>query len=155
MLDFIGTVVISAVMVVNINAVINTMPGTGEPLASGHRLRSMDRTGGRNGKCRVAGASAAGAGHLRGGTDSGGTHCDDPLSGDALRATQCANAALGRAQYQPCVRRIFLVLEAAGRLSGPFPYSAGRGDVITGALALPAIWLAARPSAGGDRLLTI
>ena len=60
MLDFIGTVVISAVMVVNINAIISTMPGIGEPLESGHRLRSMDRTGGRNGKCRVAGASAAG-----------------------------------------------------------------------------------------------
>lgn len=29
----------------------------------------------------------------------------------------------------------FLFLAAAGRLGGPFPYSAGWGDVITGVLA--------------------
>jgi hypothetical protein len=32
---------------------------------------------------------------------------------------------------------LFLFLAAAGRLSGPFPYSAGLGDMITGALAIP------------------
>jgi hypothetical protein len=32
---------------------------------------------------------------------------------------------------------LFLLLAAAGRLSGPFPYFAGLGDIITGALALP------------------
>jgi hypothetical protein len=32
---------------------------------------------------------------------------------------------------------LFLFLAAAGRLSGPFPYSAGLGDIITGALAIP------------------
>jgi hypothetical protein len=32
---------------------------------------------------------------------------------------------------------LFLMLAASGRLSGPFPYFAGLGDVITGALALP------------------
>jgi hypothetical protein len=32
---------------------------------------------------------------------------------------------------------LFLLLAASGRLSGPFPYSAGLGDVITGAIALP------------------
>ena len=32
---------------------------------------------------------------------------------------------------------IFLVLAAVGRLSGPFPYSAGIGDLITGAIAIP------------------
>jgi hypothetical protein len=31
----------------------------------------------------------------------------------------------------------FLLLAAVGRLSGPFPYSAGLGDIITGALAVP------------------
>jgi hypothetical protein len=30
-----------------------------------------------------------------------------------------------------------LLLAASGRLSGPFPYSAGLGDIITGALAIP------------------
>ncbi len=32
---------------------------------------------------------------------------------------------------------LFLLLAAVGRLSGPFPYSAGLGDIITGALAVP------------------
>jgi hypothetical protein len=32
---------------------------------------------------------------------------------------------------------MFLVLAAAGRLSGPFPYFAGLGDMITGAIAIP------------------
>jgi|SRR5580658_3542739 hypothetical protein len=32
---------------------------------------------------------------------------------------------------------LFLLLAASGRLSGPFPYSAGLGDIITGALAIP------------------
>jgi hypothetical protein len=32
---------------------------------------------------------------------------------------------------------LFLLLAAAGRLSGPFPYAAGLGDMITGLLAIP------------------
>lgn len=46
---------------------------------------------------------------------------------------------------------VLMVLEAVtGRMSGPFPYSAGWGDFITGVLALPVAWLAAR-STKGDR----
>lgn len=46
---------------------------------------------------------------------------------------------------------LFLLLAVSGRLSGPFPYFAGLGDIITGAFALPlALSLARsrRPSAG-------
>lgn len=32
---------------------------------------------------------------------------------------------------------LFLLLAASGRLSGPFPFSAGLGDIITGAAAVP------------------
>jgi hypothetical protein len=32
---------------------------------------------------------------------------------------------------------LFLLLAAAGRLGGPFPFSAGLGDIITGAIAIP------------------
>jgi hypothetical protein len=39
---------------------------------------------------------------------------------------------------------LFVVLAEAGRLAGPFPYIAGWGDAITGALAIPAAWVAAR-----------
>ncbi len=37
---------------------------------------------------------------------------------------------------------LFLLLAAEGRLSGPFAYSAAWGDIITGAVALPLLWLA-------------
>jgi hypothetical protein len=39
---------------------------------------------------------------------------------------------------------LFLLLAAAGRLSGPFPFSAGLGDIITGAFAVPLALTAAR-----------
>jgi hypothetical protein len=38
----------------------------------------------------------------------------------------------------------FLVLAAAGRLGGPFPQSAGWGDIITGIFAIPLVWAVAR-----------
>jgi hypothetical protein len=41
---------------------------------------------------------------------------------------------------------LFLMLEAAGRLSGPFPHSAAWGDIITGVVAIPLIWLAKDPA---------
>jgi hypothetical protein len=36
---------------------------------------------------------------------------------------------------------LFLMLAAEGRLSGPFPYSAAWGDIIKGAAAVPLLWL--------------
>ncbi len=39
---------------------------------------------------------------------------------------------------------LFLMLAAVGRLSGPFPFSAGLGDVITGAFAIPLALAVAR-----------
>lgn len=42
---------------------------------------------------------------------------------------------------------LFLLLAAVGRLSGPFPFSAGFGDIITGALAVPLALMAARSTA--------
>ena len=44
---------------------------------------------------------------------------------------------------------LFLILASVGRLSGPFPYSAGWGDIITGALAIP-LALAARQTKRPD-----
>jgi hypothetical protein len=41
---------------------------------------------------------------------------------------------------------LFLLLAAEGRLSGPFPHSAAWGDIITGAVALPLLWLARQPA---------
>src|SRR5262249_15640774 len=36
---------------------------------------------------------------------------------------------------------LFLVLAAEGRLTGPFPYSAAWGDIITGVVAVSVLWL--------------
>ena len=36
---------------------------------------------------------------------------------------------------------MFLMLATAGRLTGPFPYSAAWGDIITGVVAVPVLWL--------------
>jgi hypothetical protein len=41
---------------------------------------------------------------------------------------------------------LFLLLAAEGRLSGPFPYSAAWGDIISGVVAVPLVWLAQTPS---------
>jgi hypothetical protein len=42
---------------------------------------------------------------------------------------------------------LFLLLAVQGRLSGPFPFSAGLGDIITGALAIPLALRVARSRA--------
>ncbi|SEP47734.1 hypothetical protein SAMN02990966_06887 [Rhodospirillales bacterium URHD0017] len=41
---------------------------------------------------------------------------------------------------------LFLLVAAEGRMSGPFPHSAGWGDIISGVVALPLIWLARAPA---------
>lgn len=47
----------------------------------------------------------------------------------------------------------FLFLALADRLSGPFPYSAGIGDIITGILALPVAAIAAREGINDWRVI--
>jgi hypothetical protein len=45
------------------------------------------------------------------------------------------------------------LLAATDRLGGPFPYSAGWGDIITGVLALPVAVLAARNATDHDWMI--
>lgn len=47
----------------------------------------------------------------------------------------------------------FLLLAAAGRLAGPFPFSAGIGDIITGLFALQVARIAASKGANNARVL--
>ena len=46
---------------------------------------------------------------------------------------------------------MFLMLATEGRLTGPFPYSAAWGDIITGVVAVPVLWLL---KGGGARYTT-
>jgi hypothetical protein len=48
---------------------------------------------------------------------------------------------------------LFVLLALAGRLAGPFPYFAGIGDFVTGALAIPVVWLATKGSPNHNRLI--
>ncbi|HET7084893.1 MAG TPA: hypothetical protein VFI23_08990 [Rhizomicrobium sp.] len=50
---------------------------------------------------------------------------------------------------------LFLFLAAAGRLSGPFPYFAGIGDIITGAAALPLALSVARSAQDHSRRIAV
>ncbi len=76
-----------------------------------------------------------------------------PLVAGGLAATSLASrsalmaipATTIIALNAPRVLGIFMLIAALdGRMSGPFPYSAGIGDVITGLFALPVARLAAR-----------
>lgn len=49
----------------------------------------------------------------------------------------------------------FLLLAAAGRLGGPFPSSAGWGDIIAAVFAIPAAWWAARAATDRDWLIGV
>ena len=156
MLDFLGTVVIAAVMVVNLNSFLSTAD-----IARASRLRLAIGVG-----LWIGGATAvAGAGFLAQAQPVVGIFVSLPILTAILLASRypAARAALISVPMPLLVglnvSRVFggffLMLAAVDRLSGPFPYSAGWGDIITGVLALPAIWLAARASIGGDRLLAI
>jgi len=50
---------------------------------------------------------------------------------------------------------LFLMLAAEGRLSGPFPYSAAWGDIITGVGALPVLWLLKQGGARHTAAITL
>lgn len=147
-LDFIGTIVIVATMVVAINATISSLSIT--PLQ------------------RLATALAAGVwiGLAAAFASSGllavvqpfpviGAFVVFPLVAAAVlaAASPAWRAALiglpmpllVGLNISRLLGAMFLLLAAEGRLSGPFPYSAGWGDIVVGALALPALWLASRP----------
>jgi len=149
MLDFIGTIVLAAAIIVSINALTGAMP-----ISSSQRLAVSVGAG------LWAGLAAAlGAANLFVGTNPIGP----PMIGTVIAFPMVATAVA--AWISPSVRAsllgmpmpfliglnvwrvaggFFLLLAAEGRLGGPFPYSAGWGDVITGALALPVAWLALR-----------
>jgi hypothetical protein len=147
MLDFVGTVLITTVMVVAINAVVSSLSVT-RP----RRIAAALAVGLWVG---LAAASAS-AGVFAGPVPYIGLFVFFPLVGvAALAALSPAWRAALVGLPAPLliglnvtrvIGALFLLLAASGRLSGPFPTSAGWGDIITGVLAVPALWLALRPS---------
>jgi hypothetical protein len=156
MLDFIGTIIVTGVMVMNINAVVSSLA-----LSPARQIAAALAVG------LWAGLAAASA-------NAGlltvirpfpyiGLFVAFPIAIVAvlMALSQTWRAALLRLPTPLLVglnvSRIFgaffLLLAAAGRLSGPFPFSAGGGDIITGALALPVIWLASRRPQVGHTLM--
>jgi hypothetical protein len=147
MLDYVGTVLITAVMVVAINAVVSSLPVT-RP----RRIAAALVVGLWVGLA----AASANVGLFAGPVPYIGFFVFFPLVAVAALATfspAWRAALIGLPtplliglNATRVVGVLFLLLAATGRLSGPFPLSAGWGDIATGVLAVPALWLALRPS---------
>jgi hypothetical protein len=156
MLDFIGTVVVTTVMVVAVNSIVSSLA-----VSRAQRIGAAVTVGLWIGLA-AASATAGLLGVLR----------PFPYVGLFVGVPIVAVAAL--AALSPSWRlaliglptpllvglnvsrifgALFLVLAAQERLSGPFPASAGWGDIATGLLALPALWLATRRPLRGQPLL--
>jgi hypothetical protein len=149
MLDFIGTIVLVAAIIVSINALTGAMP-----IGTSPRLALSVGAGLWTGLA----AALAGANLFLGTNPVGpptiGTMIAFPLVATAVAASVSPSvraALLGMPMpflvglnVWRVAGGFFLLLAAAGRLAGPFPTSAGWGDVITGVLALPVAWLALR-----------
>jgi hypothetical protein len=149
MLDFIGTIVLVGAIIVSINALTGAMP-----ISTSQRIAISVGAGLWTGLA----AALAGANLFLGTNPLGplmiGTVIASPLVATAVAASISPSvraSLLGMPMpfliglnVWRLAGGFFLLLAAEGRLAGPFPYSAGWGDIITGAFALPVAWLALR-----------
>lgn len=153
MLDVIGTVLVGSALAVILTTVVTTMP-----------LRL-------SGRLLVAGMAGAWVG-LAGATAGAGA-LSNPLMllalfGAPLMTTVVLVLTVPAARHAlsaiplPVLAGLniirlggvlFMLLAFADRLSGPFPYIAGWGDFVTGALAFPVLWLAASENRFRGRLV--
>jgi hypothetical protein len=148
MLDLIGSIILVTVIALNISVFSNAMP-----VSAAVRLSIAAVMGAWTGLA----AAAAGAGVF------GNTSLPFPWIGAFVAAPPLAVA--GAAALSPTMRSalfaiplpmliglniprvlgvLFVLLAGVGRLGGPFPYSAGWGDVATGVLAVAAVNFAAQ-----------
>ena len=143
MLDFIGMVITAALMVVVVNTLITFMD-----ISRGAKITLAAVVGVWIGLA----AAAAGAGWLAISRPIPvvGLFVVVPLFATALAtswpaARQAMLSIPMTAMVALNIVRVFavlfLMLAAEGRLSGPFPYSAAWGDIITGVVAVPVLWL--------------
>ncbi len=159
MLDVIGTIVLAAVIALNISAVSSALPAR-----SATRLAVAAAAG----MWTALAAEVAAAGYF---ADTAapfpviGVFVVFPLVavGIAALLSPAARAALLAIPMQTLVGlniarvlgAFFLLLALADRLGGPFPQSAGWGDVITGLLAIPVMGLATQVSASANRKIAL
>jgi len=155
MLDVIGTILVGVAMAVILAGMVTTMP-----------LRLADRLA-------LAGIVGAWIGLC--GAVAGGGALSDPVTVLVMFATPLV-AIVALVLAFPTVRLafnsvplpllvglnairlagvLFVLLAGAGRLAGPFPYLAGWGDFTTGALAIPAAWLAASDIRFRNRFIVV
>jgi hypothetical protein len=143
MLDFIGMVVTAALMMLVVNALITFMD-----IARAAKVTLAAVVGVWIGLA----AAVAGAGWLpiARPVPVVGLFVAVPLLAAALAtAWPAARKAMLSIPMQVMVALnivrvfavLFLMLAAEGRLTGPFPYSAAWGDIITGVAAVPVLWL--------------
>ena len=153
MLDVFGTILVGVALAVILTAIVTSIP-----------LRL-------SGRLVVAGAAGAWIGFA--GAVAGAGALSNPLTVLAMFGTPLATTA-ALVFAISAARRVFsavplpllvglnvirvggflfVLLAFAGRLSGPFPYSAGWGDFVTGAFAIPITWLAASETRVRNRLI--
>jgi len=153
MLDVMGAILVGVALAVILTAIVTSIP-----------LRL-------SGRFVIAGAAGAWVGFA--GAVAGAGALSNPLTVLAMFATPLA-ATAALIFGVPAAQRafstvplpllvglniirlggvLFVLLAFAGRLSGPFPYSAGWGDFATGALAIPVAWSAANETRVPDRLI--
>jgi hypothetical protein len=145
MVDFIGTVITAFLMVLVVNALTIFME-----IPRSTKLLLAGGIGLWIGLC--AAASAAGTVAITQPFPIIGLFVGLPLAAGAIAwAVPAGRAALLSIPMPVMIGlnvgrvagALFLVLEAQGRLAGPFPFFAAWGDIITGLLALPIMRLAA------------
>jgi hypothetical protein len=153
MLDFIGTIVLAAAIIVSVNGLTGAMP-----IGTPQRLAVSVGAGLWTGLAAALAAASLFLGSNPAGPPTIGTVIALPLVATAVAAAvspQVRAALLGMPMplliglnVWRVAGGFFLLLAAEGRLGGPFPTSAGWGDIITGVLALPVAWLALRGQGG-------
>jgi len=141
MLDLIGATVITAAIVVNLNAAIMMMP-----LSSAQKLTAVAIAGLWIGLA-IALAGTGVYADVAAPVPAIGVMAGLPLVAAAVAALSSAKVrevllalpvpVLVGLNIMRIFGAFFLLLAAQGRLSGPFPQSAGWGDVIVGVTAVP------------------
>jgi hypothetical protein len=157
MLDFLGTIVTAALMVFAVNAMIIFMD-----ISQRAKLTLAAIAGLWIGF--AAAATAAGWIAISGPFPVIGIFVATPLVAAALASAWPAAREAMLSVPMPLMiglnigrvfAVLFLLLAVEGRLAGPFPFFAGWGDIITGVVALPLIWLASNEGAKTNAAIAI